>query len=616
VDVGVVPSISEPRGRLFTAMAGTARRMPFKTWAAERDVNVLCLDRVRFDSVPVTVGQGDLRRMPTSPQMAWEARRKHAPCSVPIPPAWGMDALYLRESGEESYVRRLWKVTTQDPRGSETSVSSTVICLDMPLIPAPWPTSGRKTEDPKKTFSSRGYLHLPGEERARDIKYALYSASLIAEAGDPGRIFGEVRKEYANRRNGMLVNWLHVEFYRIPLALRTSLYPQVPNDWEEWEVHRSMCVPLPAVLAYRGSALIRGDPLHWCIFRTEWVVAVFARFVADAYHRGILWRLPSKVQTSVESLGVEALVVGTSYPVESVRQLIELQTSVDWSAWGQKGYSALPAVPVYWEEAECKVCDLTPFGGQDTGIVSDEEVEEVVARGQVRGNQERPRTPPSPVLEDVYYESGGESRRPSPFVRVPRPRDDHPPLTETTPLPWRSRLSSGPSDTTPGVSQVTTAPVGGGAERRLVVPPETEYQNYTAFAPADVPEGPTALRFSWKEIEEQLRHVDRLADFREYVQVSPLTAVTIGRALGSLLESRAYHRHQAETLKRRLEELEAERLGRLVVDRTTAQSLAVISEELANLSERHARPAGGGLPQDESAGQMAMRKRPRTQREW
>jgi hypothetical protein len=53
-----------------------------------------------------------------------------------------------------------------------------------------------------------------------------------------------------------------------------------------------------------------------------------------------------------------------------------------------------------------------------------------------------------------------------------------------------------------------------------------------------------------------------------------------------------------------------------LVDRTTAQSLAVISEELANLSKRHNRPAGGDLPQDEVAGQVTTRKRTRTQREW
>jgi hypothetical protein len=414
----------------------------------------------------------------------------------------------------------------------------------------------------------------------------------------------------------MLVSWLHVEFYRIPLALRTSLYPQVPSDWEEWEVHRGMCVPLPAVLAYRGSALIWGDPLHWCVFRTEWVVAVFARFVADAYHRGILWRLPPKVQTSVEDLGVAALVVGTSYPVEAVRQLITLQATVSWDAWEQEGYSAIPAVPVDWEEAGCKVCDSTEFGGRETDVMSDEDVEEVVARGRMSETQERPGTPPSPVFECIDLGDCGEARELSPFVRVSQPREDRPPFSETTPLPWRSRLTFVPSAATVGASQVTTAPMGGSAERRVVVPPETGYQNYTAFAPVARPEGAVALLFSWKEIEEQLRYVDRLADFREYVQASPLTAVMVGRALRSLLESRAYHRHQAESLKRRVEELEAKRLSRVLVDCTTAQSLAVISEELANLSKRHNRPAGGDLPQDEVAGQVTTRKRTRTQREW
>jgi hypothetical protein len=531
------------------------------------------------------------------------------------PPAWGMDTLYLRDPGEESYVCRLWQVTAQDPRGLDKSVSSALICQDMPLIPAVWLPSGRKTEDPKKTLSGRGYLHFPGEEWARDSKYALYAFSLIAEAGDLGRVFGEVRKEYANRRNGMLVSWLHVAFYRIPPGIAYVLISPSPQRLGG-EVHRGMCIPLPAVLVYRGIALIRGDPLHWCVFRTEWVVAVFARFVADAYHRGILWRLPPKVQTSVEDLGVAALVVGTSYPVEAVRQLITLQATVAWDAWEQKGYSAIPAVSVDWEEAGCKVCDLTEFGGRETGVMSDEDVEEGVARGRVPETQERPGTPPSPVLEGIDRGDSGESRELLPFVRVSQPREDRPPLSETTPLPWRSRLTPIPSAATVGASQVTTAPMGGSVKRRVVVPLETGYQNYTTFAPVARPEGAVALLLSWKEIEKQLRYVDRLADFREYVQASPLTAVMVGPALGSLLESRVYHRHQAESLKRRIEELGVERLSRELVDRTTAQSLAVISEELANLSKRHTRPAGGGLPQDEVAGQVTTRKRPRTQREW
>jgi hypothetical protein len=233
----------------------------------------------------------------------------------------------------------------------------------------------------------------------------------------------------------MLLSWLHVELYRIHPALRTSLYPQVSSDWAEGEVHRSMLVPLPAVLAYRGSASIRGDDLHVCVFRTEWVVAVIARFVADAYHRGILWRLPPKVQTSVENLGFAALVAGISYPVEAVRQLIALQATVVRDTWEKKGFSAIPAVPVDWEEAGFKICDLAPFGGQEAGMVSDEEVEEVVAWGRVLETQERPGTPPSTVLVGLDRENDGEARDFSPFVRVSQPREYRPPLSETTPLP-------------------------------------------------------------------------------------------------------------------------------------------------------------------------------------
>ena len=65
------------------------RRIPFTTWASERDVALLCLDRVRFESVPTIGGRDGLRRRVMSPQLAWEARRKHAPCAIPIPPRVG-----------------------------------------------------------------------------------------------------------------------------------------------------------------------------------------------------------------------------------------------------------------------------------------------------------------------------------------------------------------------------------------------------------------------------------------------------------------------------------------------------------------------------------------------
>jgi hypothetical protein len=49
-----------------------------------------------------------------------------------------------------------------------------------------------------------------------------------------------------------------------------------------------MAIPLPPALTYRGSGLIRGYPLHWAIFRSEWTVLVFGCWFADVHYSGIM----------------------------------------------------------------------------------------------------------------------------------------------------------------------------------------------------------------------------------------------------------------------------------------------------------------------------------------
>ena len=196
-------------GEMASDVPNVPRRIPITTWASERDVNLVSLDRVRFESVPLIDGRDGARRR-MSPQLAWEARRKHAPCAIPISPSWRMDCRYVRIEGEEQYVKRLWELTAANPRATSGDVSAAVICQDRPLLPLRWPPSGRKTENPEREFSQRGCYLLPGEQYARDSKYALYLSSLLAGQGDPGRFFEEIRKEQANRRHGLLVSWLHV----------------------------------------------------------------------------------------------------------------------------------------------------------------------------------------------------------------------------------------------------------------------------------------------------------------------------------------------------------------------------------------------------------------------
>jgi hypothetical protein len=112
---------------------------------------------------------------------------------------------------------------------------------------------------------------------ARDSAYALLRGSGVAGLGDRGRFIREYRRKKRDRRRNVLVSWSQVEFFELSAAACGSLYPALPDWWAEVEVSTAIAVPLPPVVTYRGSGLIRGDPLHWAIFRSEWTVLVFGR---------------------------------------------------------------------------------------------------------------------------------------------------------------------------------------------------------------------------------------------------------------------------------------------------------------------------------------------------
>ena len=587
------------------------RRIPFTTWASERDVALLCLDRVRFESVPTIGGRDGLRRRVMSPQLAWEARRKHAPCAIPIPPEWGMDCHYMRVDSEKDYVRRLWELTAPNPRSPAALVHPSVICQDRPLLPLRWPPSGRKTENPEREFSPKGSYNLPGEAYARDSKYALYLSSLLAGHGDPGRFFEEIRKEQANRRHGLLVSWLHVEYYRVPSGMRSSLYPRVPQDWDEWEAPRNMNVPLPAVLVYRGSGLLRGDPLHWCIFRTEWVISVFSRFIADAYHRGLLWRLPSRVTRSVEALGVEVLLEGSSYHSDAAHQLLKLQAEYPWDELIRAGYTSVPAVPIQRVGEEFQICELPPSGNRESMAVPDDgsDVEEILASGVV-GTTDGPGTPPSPDLQDPMHRLGGDTV-------TPRQGTFEVGLRDRAPHEDRAEISGHV-----GSFMTHTYPTQVGAERvptrRTNLLP-TSGEPYTAWTPYGVlSPAPVSEYLQVREVEEYMRYHNRWEELREYTRGNSLTATTVGRALCALLESREFHRHRGADLARRIQDLEEEQRTKGLLDQATDQTLRLINTELTGLTERFHRQVtheGEGKEEDELAEgteEMRMRKRTRT----
>jgi hypothetical protein len=66
------------------------------------------------------------------------------------------------------------------------------------------------------------------------------------------------------------------------------------------------------------------------MFYTERVVLVFGRCVADAYHRGLLWRLPKRVLTGIQDLGLGDLLRLSSFPVKGFGALLELHDQIDW----------------------------------------------------------------------------------------------------------------------------------------------------------------------------------------------------------------------------------------------------------------------------------------------
>jgi hypothetical protein len=323
-------------------------RAPFRTWVEDRQLNPNGFDNQRLDLISDrTAGMGSHRGVPglkhgvSSPQLAWEARRRHTPCSIRIDPAWDMDTLYLRGGEEERYVKALAEFTANAPPSIDADLHPECLLLSRPFLPHPWLTSGRKTLDHEREFTRRGQVHLPHEPFARDSGYAFYISRLMADEANPGLFTEELHKEHKNRSTGFLLIWAQVEYYNLPPGFRKSLYPQTPEDWAEWECPAGMAVPLPAVFTYRGIRLIKGGSLQWRIFYAEWVLNATVRFITDAHHRGLLWRLPRMVFDNIYVFGLPFLLEGTRYDVAKETQLLGLVRSEDWT-----GYEKVVALPM------------------------------------------------------------------------------------------------------------------------------------------------------------------------------------------------------------------------------------------------------------------------------
>jgi hypothetical protein len=598
---------------------GDPTRAPFRPWVEDRQLNPNCFDNQRLDAIPDRAsgmgtrrGGRGLQHGVSSPQLAWEARRRHTPCSVAIDPAWDMDTLYLRGVEEEPYVKALFEFTANAPTRVDASLHPDYLFHLRPFLPRPWLTSGRKTTDPERDFPRRGHVQLPHEAFARDSGYAFYISSLMAGEGDPGRFIEELRKEHKNRRAGVLLSWAQVEYYHLPPGLRKTLYPHPPEDWTEWECPAGMAVPLPAVVTYRGSRLIQGDFLHWRIFYSEWVLNATVRFITDAHHRGLLWRLPRKILDSISILGLPYLLEGTRYDVARVTQLLGLVGSEDWTGLEQVGALPIQRVGTGFARMDMRVRSpvLEQVAEGEITVTEEDEVDEIVAsggptgqplpsgrspmeeelsptvprlgRGQILAERPAPRSGIAALPLGVT--DGGYSRTPQRSGQTPEGFEREQPRSAPRYLEraeWekyedreRERASG---------SRVTRI----SSDMRPVVPPVVDI-----YAPPGGLQYPGELvddhplRARARELEAYLRREGRYTEFRELAGSSDMMTPTVGRVICTLLESRDAHRRQEIELCQRIVDLEVALDGASTRNRGTSQRLRMVMDDLADIAAR------------------------------
>jgi hypothetical protein len=242
----------------------------------------------------------------------WYRRRAHAPCDVRVPPEWGLDALYFRHEVERAYCERLRNLRIDSaPEG----LSLALVCLEQPWLPFLWPPPQTPCAGNFANFPPTGDLPDPdGGSVALDSPWRLRECAIRGGTGDPGRLVAETRKEYRDaRKYQALVPFQQVEFYAQRGETRDTLYVPRPSWWGEAWTSPAMLVPLPPVVTYRASMLLRekaGTPesnFWWRVFEAEWVVLVFGRWCADVRERHIMWRLPSRARSGLAEIGVKNL---------------------------------------------------------------------------------------------------------------------------------------------------------------------------------------------------------------------------------------------------------------------------------------------------------------------
>jgi coenzyme F420-reducing hydrogenase gamma subunit len=86
----------------------------------------------------------------------------------------------------------------------------------------------------------------------------------------------------------------------------------------------------------------------------------------------LLWRIPAKVTTSVETLSVEIFLEGSPYSPEALHQVMKLQAENNWERLTRAGYTLMQAVPLDRVGEEFKTYKLPLSGVPERATSSDE----------------------------------------------------------------------------------------------------------------------------------------------------------------------------------------------------------------------------------------------------
>jgi hypothetical protein len=184
--------------------------------------------------------------------------------------------------------------------------------------------------------------------------------------GDHGQFIREYRREKRDSRRNVLVSWSQVELFELSAAACGSLYPALHDWWAEVEVNTAMAVPVPPVLTYRGSGLIRGDPLHWAIFRSEWTVLVFGHWCADVHYRGIMWNLRPKLRDWIRQMREAELLEGSGLDVSTTILALLKHDTWNWVSSKEDDREDRRGVPIRCTQGDVGILEK---GAEATGVV-------------------------------------------------------------------------------------------------------------------------------------------------------------------------------------------------------------------------------------------------------